>query len=806
MYGRRRMNRILSQPHYQELRQIIKEGINPLIFWIGAGVSKSAGIKLWDELRSDLENALRNKIAIVDTEYAKQLERQLKNIISISDNWKAFERMKSRSALGKSEFESCVKQSLKEPDQVNIPKVLSYIWDLNPKGIITTNIDNIISKSYSGETRLDVFCSRDLNNRRGFLNKSSKFVLHLHGMYDYSDSWVFTKTDIVYLMKLNEYKETLKSIFSNFTVIFIGCDATDIGASGFLRNIQAEGYVAGEQFWITSRNDRQSIHYCSTCNIKPIIYDFSNDDHSTPLIGMFKDIKGFKSTDTDPYPVFPKPTPEKYEIEDPDVLAASSPETIRFALSNEAAKILNLNRDNSVDELELQRKYSEFCEKYDEAIDRSWYFNVKFDDKRTFFGKTIKGPLGSGIFSNVYEVVDENQNRYALKLMQRDIRHNQNMLYAFRRGVQSMKILGEDNIEGVARIIDAYEIPASIIMEFIDGVDMETALLRYNLDKWSFWLPCILKVINIVRSAHQPPRVVLHRDIRPHNIMLRHCDNNNFNSDDIVVLDFDLSWYYGSQDDLEFSKDLSSHLGYIAPELLNDDKRYSARHAKIDTYGISMTLFYIFSGSHPNPNQSGWINWEEEVKKCTSLVKNQSWMHANNRISRIIISGTKFSQNERDDVYILEKKIAKCVSSFSKNYDSNIYYDIDIIGEEIFCLGLSGRDYYWDDDDQYGRYTSHRGISIYFYVDERRKEFTVKAERSDQGDFHFRSVKKYWQKHQENIISGMEKHGWKVDGRSKGGSPGIRMAAKILLSDEEDFIVRSSKGIIAMMSEISFEE
>ena len=91
-------------------------------------------------------------------------------------------------------------------------------------------------------------------------------------------------------------------------------------------------------------------------------------------------------------------------------------------------------------------------------------------------GYTLTRKVATGSFGEVYEAQDNNGSRVAVKLLRRDARRDAAMLQTFRRGVRSMKILKARGVRGMIDFIDASEIPAVVVMEWIDGPNLAEAV------------------------------------------------------------------------------------------------------------------------------------------------------------------------------------------------------------------------------------------------------------------------------------------------------------------------------------------
>ena len=51
-----------NQPSYESLRNIVAERTNGIIWWIGSGLSRPAGLPTWAALKAALRKAFQEKI------------------------------------------------------------------------------------------------------------------------------------------------------------------------------------------------------------------------------------------------------------------------------------------------------------------------------------------------------------------------------------------------------------------------------------------------------------------------------------------------------------------------------------------------------------------------------------------------------------------------------------------------------------------------------------------------------------------------------------------------------------------------
>lgn len=124
-----------------------------------------------------------------------------------------------------------------------------------------------------------------------------------------------------------------------------------------------------------------------------------------------------------------------------------------------------------------------------------------------------------------------------------------------------------------------------IVMDFIDGPSLSETAKQLTIDEK---LAVIIEVLNALSYAHS--QNVLHRDIRPLNIIIRNSDKQP------VIVDFGLA--FSEQLDANLTESPLGTPGYMPIEVQNDPRR--SRSPKHDIYSVGATLYEIISGSLPN--------------------------------------------------------------------------------------------------------------------------------------------------------------------------------------------------------------
>lgn len=275
-----------KHPNFATFLKTISENHAPLVFWIGAGVSADAGLPNWMKLREILaEGALEELVGLPDEE-ATEKEILLNEASSTNDLWTAFETLKE--LLGEPAYKAMIRAQLGKSEEATITGLHKAIWQIeNTRGVLSLNIDGLETRAHKVVRRYESvvpFFGRDLKNQLHTLKDKKPFIAQLHGHYADRSSWVFTKKELNSQISNSAYRTAIESIFSNFTVIFLGISAEDIAAGGFLHAMSQAGLDCGNHFWITNRNDAATRKWAENAGVLRLQYSVSGTESHTEVI------------------------------------------------------------------------------------------------------------------------------------------------------------------------------------------------------------------------------------------------------------------------------------------------------------------------------------------------------------------------------------------------------------------------------------------------------------------------------------------------------------------------------------------
>jgi serine/threonine protein kinase/TolB-like protein/Tfp pilus assembly protein PilF len=150
----------------------------------------------------------------------------------------------------------------------------------------------------------------------------------------------------------------------------------------------------------------------------------------------------------------------------------------------------------------------------------------------TRFGRyEIRSPIGAGGMGEVYLAHDTQLDRpVALKLLPSDVTSDEDRLRRFQQEARATSALNHPNILTIYEIGEERD-THFIATEFIDGITLRTQLGRGRM-KPDEVLEVSIQIAGALAAAHEAG--IVHRDVKPENIMLRRDGY-------VKVLDFGLA-------------------------------------------------------------------------------------------------------------------------------------------------------------------------------------------------------------------------------------------------------------------------
>lgn len=755
------LDQVLSSVTYKALQTTLAVQSTPVVAVVGAGLSQPARIPGWADLRKQLATALLDKATLAGEKEAIRVRHTVDRLVTESNLWLAFEGF--RGELGVADYRSTLRDALAAGDTAQPPDAYQLLWKLPIRGVLSLNLDSFAKRSHSivhPGYELKSFLGRDAGRLSRFVHSSHHFLYQLHGTTDDYSSWVFTKSDLNGLYGNPGYAEFLTTVFSTCTVLFLGVSAHDLAIGSPLLSLRDQGHDGPTHYWVTDREDTESRDWAASCGVRIVSYPTEHHHFVPELLSRL-------GSATAP------------EIEaDPVLIASPNPPTelppLRDLISlqlDDLRRVLNAHACHLLAQEGGIELFERFLDEFEEAIDRAW-FTPRNVEGTTLFGYTLQDSNLAGAFGRVFPAIDPDGELCALKLLRREIRTNLPLLRSYRRGVHAMKILAKRRVEGMVAYRQASEIPAFVTMEWIDGPNLADAKTARLLQDWNSILWVAVELCSIIRRAHSLPERVLHRDLRPANVMLR----NGWGSPadwELLVLDFDLSTYKGAEERSVLAE--RSVLGYLAPEQIDPRSRFSSRSSLVDSFGIGMTLYFLCGGEEPMANFEQSRQFERSVRSATRSLDEPIWGSVPRRIERLILSATRKDQNRRPDVSQLLheiKRLKTCVEQ------PDFVTEADLLCEEMCARSEILQDrYVWSEELDCATRETAEGMSISLWGPLEADELRLEVSWTARGTERYGTLRSIPER-VDRATTILQRAGWQVEG--SGYSQGtLRLEARI---------------------------
>jgi hypothetical protein len=525
-------------PDYIDLRARIRA-------IVGAGLSRPCGLPGWGELRDHIVEHARARVSEVPEPERKGYEAALARISGQKDLWLAFAEL--QKTLPAHAYSQCITDHLTLKDRSAVPESYDLLWSLGIKGVVTFNIDTCSIDSYArvNKCAVDTATAKDNVRFSQFLTGDQQFVFQPHGNVRDRSTWVFTHEERTHLLGSEAYTAFMQALCQSKHLLVIGFDPSDFAFAYLVQKTLAGRPTTGSKhYMLLPCADPGLAKTFSEQGFAVIPYEPSDPVTHPEIAESLKDILSFIPRDDIAASVYTGAKKDPASLPNDDELLKLPIHELRELLNGAVASILPPDKVPAVDDVE---KLEQFYLSHLRAIHMAWLIQPD-SDCDLVHGYRIVRQKGRGAFGQVYEAQSlASGERAAIKVLLPEVRHNREYLNSFRRGVRSMRILTERHVNRMVRLIDAYEVPACILMDYIDGPTLTEAVNWRLMEDIETCLGVLVQVGEVVHEAHNLEERVLHRDLKPDNVILRDGYNKG-DAIDVVVVDFDLSWHKGALD------------------------------------------------------------------------------------------------------------------------------------------------------------------------------------------------------------------------------------------------------------------
>jgi serine/threonine protein kinase/Flp pilus assembly protein TadD len=229
---------------------------------------------------------------------------------------------------------------------------------------------------------------------------------------------------------------------------------------------------------------------------------------------------------------------------------------------------------------------------------------IRSDAKPFFEGEVLLGRfkvvrhLGKGGMGDVYEAIDLELGRIALKTIRADITSSQAMLSRFRKEVQLARRISDPHVCRIHELfVMAGESGSSrtfLTMELLEGITLADKLCRSGPLAWAEAQKISIQVCEGLQSIHREG--IIHRDLKSRNIML----GSRNGATCAILMDFGLARELATSTSATLTEctELGVVVGtpdYMAPEQFEGKELSPAT----DIYSLGIVLYELVTGKHP---------------------------------------------------------------------------------------------------------------------------------------------------------------------------------------------------------------
>lgn len=209
----------------------------------------------------------------------------------------------------------------------------------------------------------------------------------------------------------------------------------------------------------------------------------------------------------------------------------------------------------------------------------------KYTGKRLDARYEIHELIGVGGMAVVYRAYDVIDDRIvAIKILKDEFLGNDEFIRRFKNESKAIAVLSHPNIVKVYDVSFGDRIQY-IVEEFIDGITLKEYLDQQKEIKWKEAIHFTVQILRALQHAHE--KGIVHRDIKPQNIML-------LQDGTIKVTDFGIARFSRNETRTMTDKAIGS-VHYIAPEQARGD----LTDEKADIYSVGVMLYEMITGRLP---------------------------------------------------------------------------------------------------------------------------------------------------------------------------------------------------------------
>ena len=197
--------------------------------------------------------------------------------------------------------------------------------------------------------------------------------------------------------------------------------------------------------------------------------------------------------------------------------------------------------------------------------------------------------IGTGGMAVVYKARCHRLNRLvAIKILKDEFSRDEEFRRRFHAEGEAVAMLSHPNIVQVFDVSTS-ESANFIVMELIDGISLKQYMEKKGVLNWKETLHFSMQIAKGLEHAHS--RGIIHRDIKPHNIMV-------LKNGSVKVMDFGIARVMNKSNTL--TKEALGSVHYISPE----QAKGGHTDNRSDLYSLSVVMYEMMTGRPPYDGES----------------------------------------------------------------------------------------------------------------------------------------------------------------------------------------------------------
>lgn len=232
-----------------------------------------------------------------------------------------------------------------------------------------------------------------------------------------------------------------------------------------------------------------------------------------------------------------------------------------------------------------------------------------------YVGKRLDGRyeiqeiIGVGGMSVVYKAYDNVDDRIvAVKILKDEFADDAEFVRRFKNESKAIAVLSHPNIVKVYDVSFGEKLQY-IVMEYVDGITLKEYILKQKIITWNDAVFFITQILKALQHAHD--KGIVHRDIKPQNIMLLSTGN-------IKVTDFGIA-RFSRTETKTLTENAIGSVHYISPEQAKGE----FTDERADIYSLGVVFYEMLAGEVPFEADSAvsvaLMQLQKEPKKLTEI-------------------------------------------------------------------------------------------------------------------------------------------------------------------------------------------